>query len=249
MLSGTLVRLLILSVFAAMITGTSVLAQISDPGGTDSGMEPSGALSSSGLNEERILFVLPNYATVNDPTSFTKPLTPKQKWNLVVRETIDPFNLADAAIAAGFSQVENQTPKYGEGGRAYAQRYGAALADFATQNLFSAGILACVLHQDPRYFRMGPTHSVLRRVEYSVSRLVVARQDSGAAAFNASGIFGMMLGIAASNAYYPAPSRRGEVMLARLNTSLTGGLIGNLTSEFWPDFQLWAHRHRFLRTF
>jgi hypothetical protein len=84
---------------------------------------------------------------------------------------------------------------------------------------------------------MGPQAGVLKRVAYSVSRLVVAKQDSGAAAFNASGIFGMALGIVASNAYYPAPSRSGTVMAQRVTTSLTGGVIGNLMSEFWPDIQ------------
>jgi hypothetical protein len=116
-------------------------------------------------------------------------------------------------------------------------RLGAALADFSTQNFFSAGLFANILRQDPRYFRMGPSAGILKRVGYSISRLVVARQDSGASAFNASNFLGMSVGIAASNAYYPSSSRTGTVMLGRLSTSLTGGVIGNLTSEFWPDIQ------------
>lgn len=205
--------------------------------------------SSSGLNEERILGVMPNYATVNHPTAQTLSLTAKQKWMLAVRESIDPFNLGNAILASGFSQIGDQTPKYGEGGAAFGERYGAALADFATQNIFSAGILACLLHQDPRYFREGPEYGVLHRIGYSISRLAIARQDSGKNAFNASGIFGMALGIAVSNAYYPTASVSGEVMLGRVETSLTGGLIGNLTSEFWPDLQLWMSHRRFLHRF
>jgi hypothetical protein len=186
---------------------------------------------------DRILGVIPNYQTVNDATSPVAPLTPRQKWNLALRETLDPFNIANSVVGAGFSQMGNQTPKYGQGGRAFSLRFGAAWADLATQNFFSAGVLATVLHQDPRYYRRGPRSGVMKRVAYSVSRLAVARQDSGRNAFNASGIFGMGLGIAASNAYYPAQSVRGEVMLARLSTSVTGGIIGNLMSEFWPDIQ------------
>ena len=246
MLRRAVIRLLM----AVLIVGAVGLsAQASDPDHADAAMEPSGAISTSGLsanglNEERILGVMPNYATVNNPTHLTPPLTAKQKWNLALQESIDPFNLANAVLATGFSQMGDQTPKYGEGAAAFGKRYGAALADFATQNVFSAGVLACLLHQDPRYFRLGPEHNVLHRIGYSASRLVVARQDSGASAFNASGIFGMMLGIVASNAYYPSASVSGEVMLGRVETSLTGGLIGNLTSEFWPDCQLWMHHHR-----
>ena len=189
------------------------------------------------LNENRIFGVIPDYQTVTDSTGPVKPLTPKQKWTLALKESVDPFNVLNAAMGAAFSQRGNQTPKYGEGDVAYARRFGAALADFSTQNFFSAGLLATVLHQDPRYYRKGPGTGVPKRVVYSVSRLVIARQDSGANAFNASGIGGMMLGIAASNLYYPAVSVRGSVMACRVSTSLTGGIMGNLMSEFWPDIQ------------
>ncbi len=189
------------------------------------------------LNEDRILGVIPNYQTISDPNAHPAPLTVKQKWTLVARETFDPFNIASAGLASGFSQIGNQTPKYGEGGGAFGMRFGAAFADFATQNLFSAGVLATVLHQDPRYYRKGPGSGVMSRIAYSVSRIVVTRNDSGAQAFNASGVFGMMLGIAASNAYYPSDSVKWPVMAGRLQTSLTGGVIGNLMSEFWPDIQ------------
>jgi hypothetical protein len=46
-----------------------------------------------------------------------------------------------------------------------------------------------------------------------------------------------MMGIAASNLYYPSASVGSSVMASRLYTSLLGGVIGNLTSEFWPDLQ------------
>jgi hypothetical protein len=81
-------------------------------------------------------------------------------------------------------------------------------------------------------------------VFYSISRLVVAPQDSGREAFNASGIGGMVLGIAASNIYYPAASVRGSVMAGRVWTSLMGGAVGNLMSEFWPDVQEEFFHHR-----
>jgi hypothetical protein len=191
----------------------------------------------SPLNENRIFGVIPDFQTVTDTGLGVKPLTGKQKWMLALRETVDPFNIMNAAMGAAFSQRGNQTPKYGEGGVAFTQRFGAAFADFGTQNFFSAGLLATVLHQDPRYYRKGPGTGVAKRALYSVSRLVVARQDSGVSAFNASGIGGMMMGIAASNLYYPAASVRGCVMAERISTSLTGGIMGNLMSEFWPDLQ------------
>lgn len=189
--------------------------------------------------------VIPDFQTVRDPHAPVVPLTPKQKWTLAVRESVDPFNIASAAMGAGFSQHGNQTPKYGEGGWAYGKRFGAAVADVGFQNMFSAGLLANVLHQDPRYYRKGPGTGVIQRAAYSVSRIVIARQDTGKAAFNASGVFGTMMGIGASNLYYPAASRHGSVMFGRLYTSFSGGMMGNLMSEFWPDLQKkFFHHHK-----
>ena len=203
----------------------------------------------SGLNSHRILGVIPDYQTVD--ARVTTPLTVRQKWELALRETVDPFNIVSAGIGAAFSQDGNQTPKYGEGRVAFGKRFGAALADMTTQNVFSAGVLATVLHQDPRYFRMGPEGGrIPKRVIYSLSRLFIARRDNGNDTFNTCGIGGMILGIAASNLYYPAASVNRQVMAGRITTSLFSGVTGNLMSEFAPDLQklenLVFHRHNHL---
>lgn len=189
------------------------------------------------LNEARILKVIPDYQTVEDTSHPIAPLTAAQKWNLGRREVIDPFNLASAAMTAAFSQRGNQTPGYGEGWSNYGKRFGAAVADFGTQSFLSAGVFATLLRQDPRYFRKGPSVGVLPRAWYSVTRLFVCRSDAGRPVFNSSNMLGMSLGIAASNLYYPSASRTGAVMVGRIETSLFGGVAGNLLSEFWPDLQ------------
>jgi len=196
------------------------------------------------FNTSRIMGVIPDYQTVRDPDTKFVPLTGRQKWALALKENIDPYNVATAAMTAGFSQMGNQTPKYGEGSPAYGMRFGAALADFGTQNVFSAGVLANLLHQDPRYWRKGPGTSVVKRVLYSASRVAITHNDAGAWTFNTSGVLGTCMGIAASNLYYPSVSVRGSVMLGRLNTSFTGGIIGNLMSEFWPDLQQKFFHHK-----
>jgi hypothetical protein len=189
------------------------------------------------LNEERILKLIPDYQTVRDTSHPVAPMTAAEKWNLGWRETIDPFNIATAAMTAAFSQRGNQTPKYGEGWPDYGRRFGAAVGDFGTQSFFSAGVFATLLRQDPRYFRKGPASGVARRAWYSASRLFVCRNDAGRPAFNGSGLLGMSLGIAASNLYYPSASRTGTIMAGRVETSLLGGVTGNFMSEFWPDIQ------------
>jgi hypothetical protein len=196
------------------------------------------------FNEDRILGVMPDYQTVRDTTHFVTPLTVREKWMLAVKETADPFNIATGFLTAAESQAGNNTPKFGEGWGNYGRRVYAAQLDFATQNFFSAGVLSSVLHQDPRYYRRGPQSKFVRRIFYSMSQLFVAHQDSGRRAFNASGIGGMSLGIAASNLYYPSASRTGTVMFGRVWTSLMGGAVGNLMSEFWPDLEQRFFKHK-----
>jgi len=108
------------------------------------------------LNEARILKIIPDYQTVKDTGYPIEPLTARQKWNLGFKESIDPFNIVSAAMTAAFSQRDNQTPRYGEGWSNYGKRFSAAVADFGSQRFLSAGLLATLLHQDPRYFRRGP---------------------------------------------------------------------------------------------
>ena len=189
-------------------------------------------------SDQRILGVIPNYQTVSDPNAHVDPLTVKEKWKLFAQETFDPFAIGSALMGAGFSQSENEEPKYGGGAKAFAARAGAAIADYGSQNLFSAAILASLLHQDPRYFRKGPRFGVFYRAGYAVSRVVVTRKDSGGNTFNASGVFGMGLGIATSNLYYPSSSVGARLTVYRFGTSIMGGAIGNLMSEFWPDIRV-----------
>src|SRR5262245_33658429 len=94
------------------------------------------------LNEARILKVIPDYQTVEDTSKPVAPMTAAQKWRLGWREAVDPFNFASAALTAGFSQHDNQTPRYGEGWANYGRRFAAAVADFGTQDFLTAGVFA-----------------------------------------------------------------------------------------------------------
>lgn len=234
-----------LAVMVLLVTPAVVAQDQTDSAGSPMTIAPAPTASAPDpFNEKRILGVMPDYQTVTDPLGIAPPLTHKQKWVLALKETVDPFNIVNAALGAGFSQEGNQTPKYGEGGAAYFERVGAAWADLASQNFFSAGVYANLFHEDPRYFRKGPGTPLRSRILYSLSRVVITRKDNGGRTFNFAGMLGMATGIAASNLYYPSASVSGSVVACRLDTSLLGSVTGNLMSEFWPDIQQkFLHRH------
>jgi hypothetical protein len=191
----------------------------------------------SPISNDRILGVIPNFQTVSDPARPYAPLRARDKWRLFVKESVDPWTFFTAAAGAAFSQIDNDDPKYGVGVKPYLQRFGAAQADVTTQNFFSDAVLASLLHEDPRYFRMGPGNSVTRRIAYAMSRMVITRRDSGRDGFNFSNIGGIGMGIALSDAYYPPRSVGGGELESRVITSLTASALGNLLPEFWPDFR------------
>ena len=202
------------------------------------------ARSDDTFNKDRILGVMPNYATVETPGSGLAPLTAKQKFQLFFKETTDPFTITSAAAGAALSQADNDAPKYGEGSGPYAQRFGAAFADITTQNFFSDAVLASAFHEDPRYFREGPEYGVWHRVGYALSRVWVSRTDSGQRTFNYAGMLGMSMGIALSNAYYPRSSVSGTEVATRFGTSMVAWSLGNLLPEFWPDIHQRFFHHK-----
>jgi hypothetical protein len=193
--------------------------------------------SDDSLNHDRIFGLIPNYLTVEDSTRRVPPLSVKEKFRLFAKETIDPFTGLSAAAGAALSQVDNQNPKYGEGAGPYAERFGAAAADIATQNFFQDAVFASLFHEDPRYFRRGPEFGVWYRVGYALSRVVITRTDAGNDRFNYSGVLGMSAGIALSNAYYPDSSVNASEVGYRFGTSILASALSNLLPEFWPDIR------------
>jgi len=212
------VRLTVVAVF----TTASVLAQTPAPPSSE--------------ENPRIFGVLPNFTTVSGPQNI-EPLTFKEKFVLFARQTYDPGTIASAAAGAGLSQVQNDDPKYGEGGGAYGKRFGAAVTDITTQNFFQGVLLAGILHEDPRYFRRGPRYGFWNRLGYASSRVFITRTDAGTNRFNYSGIVGMSMGIALSNAYYPDASVNGTEVASRFGSSLAASAIFNILPEFWPDIR------------
>ncbi len=180
---------------------------------------------------ERLFLVVPAFGITNQKTP--PPLTVRQKFGLASRQAFDPFMWLSTGIQAGLSQAGNEFPQYGQGSAGYGRRYGAAMLDVVSGG-FSSTAYSVLLHQDPRYFRLG-TGSIPRRVFYSVAQQLSAHGDSGHRQFNWSNVLGTFTSSAISNAYYPKPNRGLGLTLNRASVSLLWGFTGELTDEFGPD--------------
>ena len=191
--------------------------------------------------KQRMAGVIPNFNTVNNGKA--APLSPGQKFHLFFKGAFDPYQFVLAGIDAGIGQAENENPGYGQGFEGYAKRYGANYADNFSGNFFGNAVLPVVLHQDPRYFRLG--HGpILHRALYSISTTFRTYSDKGKWQPAYSNLTGNFIGAAISNLYYPEGDRGIQPTLRRALSVTYQGTIGGLLQEFYPDVADKYKRHR-----
>jgi hypothetical protein len=188
---------------------------------------------------QRIAGVLPAFNSVQNGVAV--PLTPGQKFHLFFRGSIDPYQFLIAGVDAGIEQAENSYPEYHQGFPGLARRFGASYADSFDGNFWGNAVLPSLLHQDPRYYRLGHGKA-MHRILYAASTTVVAHSDSGKLQPNYSNVLGNFIGGAISNVYYPASNRGVGLTIERGATTTAEGAIGSLLIEFYPDYI--AHRRR-----
>ncbi len=163
-----------------------------------------------------------------------KPLRPGQKFSLWYHSAIDPFTFATAGIDAGIEQAEDTYPEYHQGAEGFGKRFGAAYADNVDGNFWGNAVLPVILHQDPRYFRLGHG-SPKRRLWYAALSTVRCKGDNGKWQPSYSNIGGNLIGGAISNIYYPASDRGVGLIFERGFTVTAEGAFGALAFEFYPD--------------
>ena len=180
--------------------------------------------------KQRVLGVIPNFYVTYDPHPLS--LTPKQKFELAWKTTIDPVTFAIVGGIAGVQQAQNTFSGYGQGAQGYAKRYGASYADVAIGTFIGSAILPSVLKQDPRYFYKG-TGSKSSRILYAIAFAVVCKGDNGRWQPNYSNILGNLAAGGISNLYYPAQNRNGAALtFENAVIGIGATAAANLVEEF-----------------
>ena len=182
--------------------------------------------------KQRVLGIVPAFNSVYEGK--VPPLTPGQKMKLMFKSTTDLYVFGFAAVTAGIGQAQNSHAGYGQGIEGYAKRFGANYADTADGNFWGNAILPIVLHEDPRYFRLGHG-SIARRFLYGMSAAVWCKRDNGTSGPNYANVMGNFIAGGISNIYYP-PADRGFGQTVQSALTVTAeGIIGAELIEFWPD--------------
>lgn len=165
------------------------------------------------------------------------PLTPKEKFLEWARGAYDPLGLAAAGFEAGTEYSPNSGfCDYGPGWVGYGKCFGSAELDANVSSFFGDFVFTVLLHQDPRYFRLGHG-SFGRRLWYAVSRVWLTHSDSGRTVFYSSALSGTVLAAAVSNFYYPPQEQGLSLTLSRIGWDLGDTALYNAAAEFWPGIK------------
>jgi hypothetical protein len=182
-----------------------------------------------------LFWVFPNYQMVEEEKPIV-PLTTGEKFKIATQDSFDPLAFPVAGFYAGIAHVRNQYEEWGRGPEGYGKRYGAAFADQTISNFMVEGAFPSLLHEDPRYFRLG-RGGFWHRTGYALSRVFVVRKDRGGSEFNYSEFAGNGVMAAAGNAYYPSGDRTLAATGSRLGLQIGMDLVFNVGKEFWPDIR------------
>ena len=188
----------------------------------------------TGTSKDRILWMMPDFLTVQDAGKIP-PLTSGQKFKVVGRSLIDPFEFVLIGFVSGINQAGDSDPSYGQGAQGYGKRYATAYGDNAIENFMASAVLPSLLHQDPRYYELGHG-GFLRRTSHALSRIVITRSDSGQKQFNYSEIFGAGIAAAISTySYHPQQDRSGGQVASVWGSQIGWDVATIMIKEFWPD--------------
>jgi hypothetical protein len=191
----------------------------------------SAALKSS---PKHIFWVVPAF-NVTYQTKF-QPMTGRAKFDEWLDGTYDPRGLALYAAESATLEYSNTDGfcGYGKGWTGYGKCFGSMEADANISSFTGDFLFPVIMHQDPRYFRLGEG-SFGKRLFYAISRVFITHSDSGHWVFDSSALSGTVIGAAASNLYYPAQDRGFSDSVSRAGLDLGNTALFNAAAEFWPD--------------
>lgn len=163
-----------------------------------------------------------------------KPMTPKEKRWLAVRNVVDPFNavtiLGDAAIAVGY----NAHSPYGPGMTGFGRYVGVSYSQDMTGEFFGTFLIPTIVHQDPHYHRM-PNATIRRRIAHAILQVVWTQGDNGKEMVNYADLAGFAIDDEIGNLYVPGQKTNLPASAARYSIGLASAPIENFITEFMPD--------------
>jgi hypothetical protein len=184
--------------------------------------------------DKRLFGVIPNYRA-DELQPVYHPLTTAQKYHIARQDSFDWPNYFLLAGFAAQSQLAAGGFEKNGGMEGFGKYYARALGDQIIGSYVTEAILPSLLHEDPRYFRLG-TGTFLHRSSYAVTRVFVTRLDNGKSRIYLSELAGNAGVIAITSLYYPE-SQSAAAGAVRYGLNIGNDAVSNMLTEFWPDIK------------
>jgi hypothetical protein len=183
---------------------------------------------------KRILGFMPNFRTVS---SGAAPHPPGWKYNFTVatRQSTDYSSFIFLTVTSLSAEGINEHPVLGKGISGFYAYTWRGFLDKTDNTYLSAWLLPSLLHEDTRFFAMGPSHSIPIRALYVISRQGVARTYGGRQTPNIAGLGGKVLTQVVSRTYYPTGATSFAVLATKFAYSAMRDIAITSIREFYPD--------------
>jgi hypothetical protein len=190
----------------------------------------------------RILGIMPNFRAVSAGV-IPPPPTPKQAFIIATKNSFDYSSFIFVGITSLLAEGTNTHAQLGKGLPGFGRYYWRGFADKTDGNYLVIFALPTVFHQDERYFAMG-RGSIMKRIFYSASRVVITPDYHDHPSFNTSELLGRGIAQGISLAYYPSQTRTFGGIASKYAYAIGRDALTNSFREFWPDIAVHVlHRH------
>ena len=169
-----------------------------------------------------------------------KPLSPKEKGLLAIRNFIDPFNAVTIAANSAIYVGANSHSAYGPGFLGFSKNVGVSYTEDGISEFFGTFAIPSIAHQDPHYHRM-PEGKVARRIFHAITQVAWTQGDDGRGMLNYGNLLGYAIDGQLENFYVPGIQTNGGATASRYFIGLGTAPAVNLVTEFLPDFARHIH--------
>lgn len=161
--------------------------------------------------------------------------TRRELGSMAIRGVIDPFNLLTIVGTSAFSVGTDAHSPYGPGVFGVAKLSGTTLSADIVNAFFETFLIPSIDHQDPRYHRM-PNARLQWRLAHCIYQPFWTVSDTGKGMVNYSNLIGAVADEAVLVTYVPFQEKGWAPSAARVSVNLATTPIGNIVTEFFPDF-------------
>jgi hypothetical protein len=185
---------------------------------------------------------MPNFRAVSAGV-IPPPPTPKQAFVIATKNSFDYSSFIFVGVTSIMAEGANDHAQLGKGMPGFWRYYWRGFVDKTDGNYLVIFALPTVFHQDERYYSLG-RGSILKRIAYSTSRVLVTPNYQGHSSFNVSELLGRGIAQGISLAYYPSQTRTFGGIASKYGYAIGRDAFTNAFREFWPDIATHVlHRH------